>query len=173
MYQKFLLPKNSQNFQNLAYFGEKDRSLEKNDLKLSETPNFASWFSNTSRTLLLLMRFEDVQRFRFFGKRCFFSKEHLKVFRITKHWYFPLECLSKVFVAYAIFKRSKFEFFRKKDVFCEKILERFQEQYLAFFIGIACQTLTLLRNFQNNRILGLFGEIDVVFEKILFFPQKR
>ena len=51
----------------------------------------------------------------FWKKECFFfSKEHLKVFRNTKHWYFPVECLSKVFVAYAIFKRSKFEFFRKK-----------------------------------------------------------
>ena len=76
------------------------------------------------------------------------------------------------FFADAISKRSKIEFFWKTmTFFCEWNLEKFQEHYLASFIEIACQTFILLRNSQNNRIFGLFGEIDVVFEKILFFSR--
>ena len=57
--------------------------------------------------------------------------------------------------------------------FCEKILERLQEQYLAFLVEIACQTFILLRISQNNQTFGLFREIDVVFEKMLIFLQNR
>ena len=121
MYQKFSLPKNSQNFQNFAFFGKIDRSLDENVLKLSKTLNFASFSSNTSRTLLLLMCFGDVQKFGFFGKRdVFSSKEHLKVFKNTKQGYFPLECFSKVIIVYAISNRSKLEFFWKKMTFYAK-----------------------------------------------------
>ena len=80
--------------------------------------------------------------------------------------------LSKNFYCSCDLQKFKtWDFLKNNEVFCGKILERLQEHYLAFFIEIACQTFILHRNSQNNRIFGLFGEIDVVFEKILFFSR--
>ena len=110
----------------------------------------------------------------FFGKRDVFLERHLKVFKNTKHGYFLLECFSKVFFCWCNLQTFRtWVFLKNNDVFCEKNLEKFQELYLAFLIEIACQTFILLRNSQSNQIFGLFGEIDVVFEKILFFLQNR
>ena len=172
MYQKFSLPENSQNFQNLAFFGKIDRSLEKNLLKLSKSLNFASFFFQIRLDLncwsCVLKTFKILG---FLGKEMFFfSKEYLKVFKSTKHGYFPSECFPKVIIAHAISKSSQLEFFlKRKWRFCENILERLQEHYLAFFNDIACQIFLLLRNSQNIQSFGLFREIDVVFEKILIF----
>ena len=54
----------------------------KRRFKTFENFNFASFFSNTSRTLPLLMCFEDIQNFRFFGKRnSLFFKRTLESFQ--------------------------------------------------------------------------------------------
>ena len=109
----------------------------------------------------------------FWKKECFFfSKEHLKVFKNTKHGYFPLECLSNFISAYATFKRSKIEFFSQKTTILRKILERLQEPYLALFIAIACQTFILLRNFRNNQIFGFFWKNRCCFWKDFFFRNR-
>ena len=121
MYQSIQCPRILKTFRIWLFFGKIDRSLDKNVLKLSKTLNFASFSSNTSRTLLLVMCFEDVQNFGFLGKRdVFFSKEYLKVFINTKHGFFLSECFPKVIIAHAISIISKLEFFWKKMTFFAK-----------------------------------------------------
>ena len=62
-------------------------------------------------------------------------------------------------------------FCKKMTFFGEKILERLQEHYLAFFIEIACQTFILLRNFRNNQIFGFFLEKQILLLKRSFFSK--
>ena len=139
--------------------------FKKNLRKISITINMANFIWNLHKKLLQPEKSRKLRCWDFFGQIVFESFwKLLKAFwKPLETGYFPLECPSEVIIAYAISKRSKFEFFQKKTFFCENVFERLQEHYLAFFVEIACQTFILLRNSQNNRIFGLFGEIDVFF----------
>ena len=166
-------------FSKLSEFGLfwKNRltTWKKNVLKLSKTLNFASFFFKyVSNFTVGHVFWRRSIIWVFWEKRCFFSKEYLKVFKNTKQGCFPSECFSKVFFCWCNLQTFKtWVFLKNNDVFCDKNLEKNQELYLAFLIKIACQTFILHRNSQNNRIFGLFGEIDVVCEKILIFLQNR
>ena len=73
------------------------------------------------------MSSQDVQSLVFFGKkRWFFFEKILQLFKKTQHWYFASVSDLKVFLAYAISKRSNLEFFRKNDVFFRKNFAKFQ-----------------------------------------------
>ena len=102
--------------------------------KLSKTPNSASSsFEGVSKFTTAHVFWRRSKLWVFWKKR-FFSKKPCNVFKNTKHGYFLLECLSKIIIAYANSKRSKLEFSSKKLMFfCEQILERLQEHFLAFF----------------------------------------
>ena len=73
-------------------------------------------------------------KFWFFGKRDVFLEEHLKVFKNTKHGYFPSECFPKVIIAHAISKSLKHEFFWKKMTsFAEISLKDFRSTIWHFY----------------------------------------
>ena len=96
-----------------------DRSLKKNVLKLSKTINFASFFFKyVSNFAVGHVFWRRSKIWVFWEKRCFFSKQYLKVFKNTKHGYFPSECFPKVIVAQAISKSSKLVFFLQKKIKC-------------------------------------------------------
>ena len=164
-------------FSKLSEFGLfwKNKQITwKRRFKTFENFNFASFFSNTSRTLLLLMCFEDIQNFRFFGKRIvLFSREHLKIFKKTKHGYFPSECLSNFIIAYAVFKRSKFEFFlQKNDVFRRKNPWKTSGALFGFFYRDCVSDVHIASELsKQSKFWVFFGKIDIAFEKILFFPK--
>ena len=122
--------------------------LKKMFWKLSKTPNPASSSFECVSKFTTAHVFWRRSKLWVFWKKRFFSKKPCNVFKNTKHGYFLLECLSKIIIAYANSKRSKLEFSSKKLMFfCEQILERLQEHFLAFFIENACETFILLRKF--------------------------
>ena len=115
---------------------------------------------------------EDVQNFRFFRKkRCFFFERTREKFQKHQRPILSFRILSKSY--YCLCKLQTFKtwaFLKNNDVFCGKILEKFQEQYLAFLNEIACQTFILLRNSPNNQIFGFFGE-KMLFLKGFFLAK--
>ena len=86
----------------------------------------------------------------------FFEKKTIKIcIKNIKNGYFSSVCLSKVIIAYANSKRSKLGFSSKKLMFfCEQILERFQERFLAFLSRMRVRLLNCFRFFETIKLLG-------------------
>ena len=158
----------------MAYFGRKDRSLEKKRrFKTFEIAWFCKFISNTSRTLLLLICFEDVQNFGFFGKRkVLFSNDYLKVFKNTKDGYFPLECLSNFTMAHAIFKRSKFEFLRKNMTLLWKNPWKTSGALIGIFYRDCVSDFHIASDFSKQSNFWFFWKNRCCFWKDLFFQNR-
>ena len=120
MYQKLLQPKNSRSLRKWVIFEQIDGALQKKIWKLLKTLNFAS-FLKLCLDFYYCSWVLKTFKYWFFGKRDVFLEEHLKVFKNTKHGYFPSECFPKVNIAHAISKSSKLEFFWKKMTSFAKI----------------------------------------------------
>ena len=100
--------------------------FKKHSRKISKTMNMANFIWNLHKKLLQPEKSRKLRCWDLFGQIVFESFwKLLKAFwKPLETGYFPLECPSEVIIAYAISKRSKFEFFQKKDVFLRKRLRK-------------------------------------------------
>ena len=118
------------------------------------------------------MSSEDVQILDFLeNDMFFFEKKHLKDFKNTKHGYFPLECLSEVITAYAIFKRSKSDLFRKKNVFLRKNLWKTSGALVVIFNREWLSDIHIASEGSKQSNLWVFRRNKCCFWKDPFFPK--
>ena len=108
----------------------------------------------------------------FSKKSCFFSKEHVKVFRNTKDRYFPSEFFPKVIIAYASSKRSKLELFWKTmTFFAEKSLKNFKSSIWHFLTRLRVRLSYCFGILQTIKFLG-FLEKKCCFWKDSFWQNR-
>ena len=121
------------------------------------------------------MQSRNVQILSFFGKMMFFFEKILQIFKETQHGHFASVSDLKVFLAYAIWKRSNLEFFWKIDVFLsKKSLKIFRSTMLGIFDLECVLDFQVAEEFSKQSMFWFFfGENDLVFEKILDFFQNR
>ena len=121
------------------------------------------------------MQSRNVQILSFFGKMMFFFEKILQSFNETQHGHFASVSDLKVFLAYAISKRSNLEFFWKNDVFLsKKSLKIFRSTMLGIFDLECVLDFQVAEEFSKQSMFWFFfGEKDLVFEKTLDFFQNR
>ena len=107
----------------------------------------------------------------FLEKEMFFCEKTLENFQKHLTRILFLEGLSKVIITYAISKRPKFDFFFEKMTFFRNNPWKISEALFGIFYRECVWHFHIASEFSKQLNFCVFGEIDIVFEKILFFSK--
>ena len=161
MYQKrWLLLKKSPNFLIWALFGKIDRSLEKERFEnFRKTPNCASFFSNASRKLLLLIWSEDVQNFVFFlEKNDVFLRKNTWKFSKTLNTDTFLQEVFKSNYCLCNLRTFKVWVLEKNDVFSRKTSSKISGALFGIFYRKCVSQFYIASEFSKQSIFWVFLE---------------